>query len=146
MTDDAPHIPPTVIAFDSTEELFAYMSRAEEAANAATTEAQAKIRDATETVYAFRISLGIAIFGEVLSLAESQAAEKKLYNLDKAEDREEYEYTANQLADSRQRGYVFGKWFSVVEPTGELGSAHVSSLTQIDKALFDHAKTRQWSY
>ncbi len=43
------------------------------------------------------------------------------------------------------RGYIYGRCFSVIEPEGELGSNHIGLITaRIDEATFNRAKANGW--
>jgi hypothetical protein len=46
--------------------------------------------------------------------------------------------------DSYTRGYRFGRWYSVVEPDGEVGSAHISACWPISRRDFEYARRNGW--
>ena len=48
-----------------------------------------------------------------------------------------YQEDAETEADLRERGYVIGRWFSVVAPTGEYGSTHVTRLQRLSEDVFN---------
>ena len=52
-------------------------------------------------------------------------------------DDEEYFYEKNMLKEARERGYIFGRWYSEVVPDGELGSNHISSCLPMSKEEFE---------
>lgn len=60
------------------------------------------------------------------------------------EERDEREYENKVYREACQRGYVFTRSFSVVEPVGELGSHHLSTLIPIQEAEFRRAKEGGW--
>ena len=56
----------------------------------------------------------------------------------------EYEEDWPILDEATHKGYVFGEWFSVAEPTGEWGSNHESRMVEIEEEDFEAAKARGW--
>ena len=48
-----------------------------------------------------------------------------------------YEEDMEYINSGRLRGYVFGRWYSIVVPQGELGSNHVHDCFPITKEEFD---------
>ncbi len=61
-----------------------------------------------------------------------------------SEDRMESEYEYETYTDSLKRGYAFTRSFSVIEPDGELGSHHISTMCPIDQAQFERAREHKW--
>jgi hypothetical protein len=45
----------------------------------------------------------------------------------------------------RKRGQVYGKWFSVIETSGEYGTHPLATLTEISSAEFEQARKRGWA-
>jgi hypothetical protein len=60
-------------------------------------------------------------------------------------DDAELSWTTQAHDSSFQRGYRFGWHFSTVEPDGELGSTHVSTMRKITREEFEAAKARGWT-
>jgi hypothetical protein len=60
--------------------------------------------------------LGLTVYGEALD--SSYPEDKEL------------------IDEARERGYIFGRWYSSVVPDGELGSNHISRCTPISEAFF----------
>jgi hypothetical protein len=136
-----------IIGFDSFDAMMAHVQRADEAAQARITDAHRTLLDATETLYVYRHVAGLDIWGEVPSLDETIKIERAYYPdpfTDDGEDAAEFGSSAARMIDSRQRGYLFGRWYSIVEPHGELGSAHVIVVTRISRSLFDAARLLNW--
>ncbi len=101
---------------------------------------QPEQRTITWGSYAFMVSMGIRIFGYVWTEAEFEANER-----DCGADDEEMESSMESLRDSHERGYRFGRWYSMVEPDGEIGSNHVSNMVPITKEQFDQiVQTQGW--
>lgn len=62
-----------------------------------------------------------------------------------------YEFEVTDIADrqviedANKRGYVFGRFFSIGSPTGELGSNHASRMIPISEDIFNQAKKESWN-
>lgn len=138
---------PQVIEFTDIEEAFDFMRANEEAANASVTDDQKKI--VGDCFVKRQVQYGdgylLTIYGEVWSMETFTESEKKYLNLDDPDEKEEFDMIISSQKDTYERGYRFGKWYSVVEPDGELGSAHIVSLDLIEEAEFNAAKERGWS-
>jgi hypothetical protein len=140
-------------SFDSLEELFSSMQAREATANANLSRGQVRLRDEVDaTHYVVMYSQGVVIFGVVPPLSEviaeehgliRQIADEQDASLSR-EEQAEMESAAVRLTSSRRRGYLFGRWFSVVEPDGELGSNHVSNVISIGRDAFEQAKAEGW--
>lgn len=48
------------------------------------------------------------------------------------------------IRDARERGYLFGTWYSVACDYGEMGSQHISRCVPITKEVFEFAKSHNW--
>jgi len=139
------------MSFDSFDEMMEFMRRNEQAAQARTLPAQQAIADGEEHWYYRRADSpwtggDVDIFGHIPSIADSIAKERSYYG-DPMDDQERAEFSGvrHGMQDRLSRGYVFGNHFSVVEPNGELGSVHVSSLIPISKEAFEEARAAGWA-
>ena len=56
----------------------------------------------------------------------------------------EVQAAVETFRDGYGRGWRYGEWFSVVEPGGEYGSAHVSTLELMTEYQFAAAKAAGW--
>jgi len=126
----------SVQGFDNIDDMFAWMRSQEEAANTRVTPDQAEIGYGA---YWMRPYEDIVIFGYVPTQTEREASERAL-----GADDEEIEYQRETLADSHARGYRYGKAYSVIEPEGEWGSTHISTMIQITQEQFTQAKAAKW--
>ena len=77
------------------------------------------------------------IMGHVYSQDEFIALEGSYYDMDDPESREEWEWTYGNWVASRQRGIVFVRAYSVIEPDGEPGSTHIAAMAPATKEAFD---------
>lgn len=102
-----------------------------------------------ETLYWIRFvtlaGQALLIFGETPPLTEALAEERTHYPATMSpDDIAEFAYAAKYLIDNRQQGLLFGRWYSVVEPQGELGSTHINTIDPITKQAFQEAKACSW--
>lgn len=127
-----------VIGFSSMEEMNEYMENQEREANESILEPQRVIGWGS---YVFRLVEDLAIWGYIFSenkfVIEEMLAEGSA-------TKEELEAELVDLRDSHARGYRYGMWYSVVEPTGEYGSAHISALWPITKEDFEIGRANNW--
>jgi hypothetical protein len=134
------------VSYDSAEEMFSAMQQAEE-------EAISRISPrgrrhlavaATNPTCWFRIwpdgDRGLMIVGKSQSIDEQVAKEIELGGL---EDRTEDEIRRD-MTERHERGYLFGRCWSKIEPDGELGSTHVSEVYWIDPSLFAELEECGW--
>jgi hypothetical protein len=89
------------------------------------------------------------VFGYVPTLAEVEAAEVRAMPTpsDPEHAREqgiEVEYTMEQVRESHERGFLYGRAYSTWCPDGEHGSTHRSSAWPISESLFDAARESGW--
>jgi len=124
--------------FDSIDEAFAWMQEQEAKANADVHPAQKRIDRGT---YALRPAPEVPclIFGYILT--EEEIREGEVFA---GADEGELAFTMDILASSYQRGYRYGRWYSVVVPEGEIGDAHIANLWPLTKEVFDAAKEQGW--
>lgn len=128
---------PTIIPFDSFEEMQKHISASVERAKANIQPRQAKI---TYGDYWMRIWEDVLIFGHISTLKELEAEERRL-GADDAEIAWERKVLENSYAD----GFRYGRAYSVIEPRGELGDTHVSVMYPITKEEFEQARAANWS-
>jgi hypothetical protein len=122
----------TFHSFDSLEDAWAAMATAEQAANERVTDEQRAIKPGD---YVLRPTQYAMIFGEIFTEEEFLRREKAAGG---EMDEEEIAESRAQWRDRLERGFVFGSWHSVLEPNGELGDAHISTLGPvISKRLFE---------
>ena len=126
----------TFHSFDSFDDMLAFMRESERQANARTTPAQRNIGYGSYWVRSWQ---GVMIFGYVPSMDEIMDQERDLGASD-AEIRWEVE----SLENAYERGYRYGKCYSVIEPLGEWGSTHVSAMIEIPKEIFEAAQEAGW--
>jgi hypothetical protein len=126
----------SVRGFDNTDDMFTWMRQQEQAANDRVTPDQAEISYGDHWMRPYE---DIVIFGYVPTPDEQAASEREL-----GADDEEIEYEREMLADTYARGYRYGKCYSVVEPEGEWGSTHISTMVKITKEQFEEAKEAGW--
>lgn len=120
------------MGFDSLEEMFAFMQAQEAEANEHLRPEQAEIRDdwAHDRWWVRPYpEAGCLIFGEAWSRERVEAREPE---------------AASHLREMRERGYLFGMAYSVLEPDGEPGDTHVANLMPISEQAFNEAKTHGW--
>lgn len=122
-----------IVGFESMEEIMSYMAEAEETAIAQTLPEQ---WDITWGDYVIRRQDDVAIFGVVFTEDELSFGTEA--------SPEEIEEELRGLRSAYGRGYRYGRWFSIVEPNGELGSAHVCSLWKISQDDFELARGKGW--
>lgn len=121
-----------IVGFDSMEEMLAYQAEQEAIANAQVLPKQLEI---TWGDYVFRVIDGLAIWGEIFT--------RETF-LGPNEDDEELIAEWEDLQDAYDRGYRYGQWYSVVEPKGEYGSAHLVNLWKITERDFERARLVNW--
>lgn len=126
---------PQFQSFDSFEEMFSTLKANQDAANEALHDEQ---RSITFGSYAVRTWGEYVIFGEIYDRDSFLEASKQY-------PRGEIEQEWRQIVDSDENGMAYGTWYSVLEPGGELGSAHKVTLWPISKELFEVAKSCEWS-
>ena len=69
---------------------------------------------------------------------------EKWKDLPPGEERRESEYEYETYMDSLKRGYAFTRSFSVIEPVGELGSHHISTMVPLTEEQFNNAEANAW--
>lgn len=125
-------------AFDSVEAMFAEIGKREERLNASVIPIQ---RAVTYGSYWLRVWEDIPIFGYVFTRDELEASERNL-----GSEGEELAMTMERMDSSYQRGYRFGRAYSVIEPDGELGDTHIASMAgPLTPSEFRIAQDGRWS-
>lgn len=127
-------------SFSSFEEAAEFMAKATDAANASLAPEQAAITyGSTWARFDHLASDQLLIVGKVDTLDEIKAAEWATVGDedDAPEDlAEEIEYEINRLAENHERGYMFGRAYSVYEPRGEFGDTHRANMWPIPESTF----------
>lgn len=131
----------TFRSYDSWEEMMADMRANEEAANERLAPEQKAL---TWGARVYRIEHGIHIFGHVYTREEALAAEIALSPPEEVE-RGLPEESVERLAEGLERGYLYGRWYSVIEPDGEIGSAHRLNVWPMSETLFEAVRQAGWS-
>lgn len=131
--------PEHVRSYTSIEEMQRDLAAAERAAVAATTERQRRhlAAAAENPTYWFRVWEDIVIVGESQPIAYQARREVELGG-------EDYDHEFARFTERHERGYLFGPCYSVIEPDGELGSTHVSSVVWIDPLVFQALREYGW--
>jgi hypothetical protein len=119
--------------------MFKAMQQAEDAANKAVRPFQQDIVWGSYWVAVYQ-ELDLVVFGYAPTLEELERSER-----DAGAGDGEWGYTRATMLDSYARGYRFGKCYSVVVPSGEWGSTHISQMLPITKAQFEFARDNGWS-
>jgi hypothetical protein len=87
----------------------------------------------------------LVIFGRILSREEMIEAESQVDDYEDPEEaKAEAAETVARLLDSHERGYMFGKAYSVIEPDGEYGDTHRADMWPISEACFEDAQAERW--
>ena len=116
--------------FDDINDLFDFIEEANRRGQEAMKDHPVKVADLRhgDFVVSFRPDHGTVIFGEVV---ETTA----------------YEEDNESIADSRTRGWIFGRYYSHLCVEGELGDTHVTRINaKITKAVFERAKANGWRH
>lgn len=129
-------------SFDSVEDMLNAMHAREDTANRNTTPEQKAIGygDYFVRIWGNDFEGYLKIYGQVMPREELFSEEERL-----GAEPAELSYTMRSHDDSYSRGYRFGWCYSVVEPDGELGSTHVSTMfMKITEEQFEEAKKNGW--
>jgi len=132
----------TVIGFDSVEEMNEYMAKQEQDAVERTLPRQWEIGWGS---YVIRLVEDLVIWAHIFTEEEFLELERNAEGPGTPEEiEEEVQAELAQLREGYNLGYRYGKWYSVIEPAGEYGDAHVSSLWPITKADFALGLSNDW--
>lgn len=132
------------MSFDSLDDQIEFMRRQEEEANKHIHPKQ-KAVGYGDCWIRFWLMPGtntwVAIFGKAI---DPGYYANKIEHATDEEDKAEWEYEQEVIADAWTRGYVYGWAYSVIEPEGEPGSTHMVNLWPIPEVLFDMAGVVHW--
>jgi len=129
-------------SFDSIDEMFAYMAKAEAQGNSSLTDEQ---RSLTWGSHWFRPLDDFVIFGYCFTREEALERETA------ASPQEEIdagwpEHAIEEMAERLERGYLFGEAWSKPFPQGELGDTHRASAWPITAEQFETARVAGWDH
>jgi hypothetical protein len=122
--------------FDDIDDMFAALDKGVKKANDMTLPRQKLIQYGD---YWMRMWEDLIIFGRISTTEELDAEERRL-----GATEEEIAYEHEAMDYSYSRGFRFGRAYSIVEPTGELGDTHISQMVPITKEEFEDAKRLNW--
>lgn len=128
-------------SYDNLDDMLADMREKEDEANASVLDCQRAVTWGSHYVRLWTdVSPPLVIFGYIHTEKELDAKEKEL-----GAGAEERMSTMRRMRDSHERGYRFGRHYSVVEPDGELGSVHIANvLGAITAEQFERAELFGW--
>ena len=112
-----------VITFTDFHEFLAWQAQKEDEANARVTDFQRKLKPGD---FVFRVvEMGqhpLLVLGQTFTPQAWYADMSPKYG------EEESRQEADSISERFQRGYLFGRWYSLIESQGEYGDAHISTL------------------
>ncbi len=130
-----------VTGYDTADEMFEAMQRAEDAANASLLPCQIRLRDdIANEVFWFGPEDDFEVYGHGWTRPMCLAS-----SLDAGCTAAEAASETESVMEARTRGYLFGRAYSVIMPLGEIGSVHVAKVVPITKALFELARMNDWN-
>lgn len=129
----------TFMSFSSFEEMQRFLEEQEAAGNARMSPIQRKITFGDYWVRFLDVAGRVVIFSYVMPLAEIWDEEVRL-----GASEGEANAVVKATEESHARGYVFGNCFSIVEPTGELGSTHLCNVWPCSEQLYREARMVGW--
>lgn len=124
--------------YGSVAEAYAHMRLMEEQANERVVEEQRQITWGSHFLRVLYTS-PVVIFGHVWPEDDILLGEQRA-----GASLEEAETTLRTLRASHERGYRFGRCYSIVEPEGELGDTHISDCWPITEEEFLQAQNFRW--
>lgn len=132
-----------VESFDSMEAMYDHIAKSEAAAWERTNDAQKALLTKDHFFWVRPYTeMDIFIFGE-FHASKWLEDEKRLCGTDE-EGLSEWLYSEKSFHSRRARGYLTGRAYSPLEPSGELGDTHVSQVYEISKTAFDEAHRANW--
>jgi hypothetical protein len=134
---------PVIRTFESVDEMFSWMRDNEEAANLVLAPEQQAVTYGSHWCRFFDIANRVVIFGKVLTQEEQRETETALAD-DSEADEAETEEILDTLAQSHERGYMYGRCYSTIEPDGEWGSTHRANLWPIPQHVYEAARDVRW--
>lgn len=126
-------------SFDSFEEMIEFMDEQTKIANAGLAEDQKSLTWGSHFAN-FVPEDNLVVFGYVFTEDENVKSETEC-----GASTEEAQATLASVRDNHERGYLFGRCYSIVEPRGELGDTHRASAWPIPASLFSAAKEAGWN-
>lgn len=126
----------SVESFDNIEDVFRTMAQRETAANQRLTDAQRELQPGD-------LVLRLAAFGDTAMVILGRTfTEEEFMRREEAAgapmDAEEVHFARASFRDRVARGFLFGEYYSLAEPRGELGDAHRSTIRcALDRIVFD---------
>jgi len=130
-----------VMGFESLEEMQEYMDSREREANENTMPKQWEI---TWGSYVIKVvPPDLIIWGYVFT-EEEFLADEIGEDLGNPQVEAEVMASLEQLKGRYERGYRYGRYYSVITPKGEYGDAHVSELWEITEADYVFAMANKW--
>jgi hypothetical protein len=118
---------PHFVSFDSFEAMQEYMDSAERKANDRVTDLQRTIHPGDFVVRPIEVGgVPTLIVGKTYSVDQLVESERNAGAV-----LEELEYITASYKQRIGRGYLFGRWYSVLERDGEYGDAHISTLLPV---------------
>jgi len=138
--------------FKDLDEFYRYLARKEQQANERMLDIQRRMITCEDEQWYVNISVPMQelfIAGEAWSLRHARQSELESYGVETVsglndEQKAEFNASIRLMRDARNRGYIFGKSYSIIEPRGELGSTHVSCMWPINEAAFNEAREQMW--
>jgi hypothetical protein len=130
--------------FGSLDEMFEFMKANEDAANASLTPQQ---RSLDWGSYWVSPQEDFVIFGYCYTYEQQAMSERYAYHHGgelNEEEEAEFEYTMRRSRENHEAGRMFGTAFSVIEPTGELGTTHKAAAWPISADQFVSALLTGW--
>lgn len=132
-----------VESFDSIEEGYASMGRAEDSANEGLLPPQVALRDDDQNTRHFVVSLPDCLgFGVATSLPDLLAKVTANADPDDPDDVAEVEYETEMYRGIRPRGYLTGTVHTIYGE--EYGDTHVSQVIPISEEAFEEARRAGW--
>lgn len=135
-------------SFDNIDDLFSHLNHRNDEATRRLSDQQKAITWGSYLVSAVPDQL--MIFGRIPTEAELVEAETSALNSDDDmtpdEIAEEVAGVVALTAAQMESGRLFGSWFSIVEPDGELGYNHKINFWPIDEATFEWAKELRFDF
>lgn len=137
-------------SYDSIDDMFADLNSDQKRANDGLNDAQRELRDdfEHERYWIKNSGYGFLIFGVAWSQNDHRDAVAAslpdgLVDLD-SEDLAECLWEMAGHPENRMAGYLAGRAFSEVCPTGELGDTHVSTCMSITREAFEEGREAAW--
>lgn len=132
-----------MFGFDSMDEMLKFQEEQERLANERTLPSQSAIEDGGYWMRPVP-EMGIVEFGRASTTEELDgfaADEAESGDFETEAARRAYQRIVRKgMRNSRERGYLFGRAYSVMDQDGVLGSTHVSAIWPTTEEIFERAK------